>query len=109
MASEPDADPISEAFPAMQQLNAYIAYDFNPTSTGALVRIRSSRTEAIKAIHDFLRYQIKEHATGDSLTILKAAKTIIIGGSLSQKQSANRSSLTPISRGRQNYDGQDRL
>lgn len=30
-----------------------------------MVRITSSGPAAVKAVHDFLRYQIKEHATGD--------------------------------------------
>jgi len=33
------------------------------------VRISTKNPTALKAIHDFLRFQIKEHKTGDSLDI----------------------------------------
>jgi hypothetical protein len=38
---------------------------------GARVRIATANAEAVEAIHDFLRYQIKDHQTGDSLEVDK--------------------------------------
>jgi hypothetical protein len=55
----------------MQRLKAEIAYTFAPTDRGGSVRITASSTEAINAVHEFLRYQIREHATGDSVTVQK--------------------------------------
>ena len=51
----------------MQSLKAKIAYSYEERPRGAAVRINSSDDAALSAIHDFLRYQIKEHATGDPL------------------------------------------
>jgi len=53
----------------MQQLKTKIAYSYEERPRGAAVRIASSDETAINAIHEFLRYQITEHATGDPLTV----------------------------------------
>jgi hypothetical protein len=55
----------------MKQLKADISYKFEQTRRGGRVRIASSNADAIKAIHDFLSFQIKEHRTGDPLEIVK--------------------------------------
>jgi hypothetical protein len=55
----------------MQRLKAAITYTFESTDRGGRVRIATSNTEARDAIHDFLRYQIKEHATGDPVSVQK--------------------------------------
>jgi hypothetical protein len=52
----------------MQRLKAAIAYTYETSDRGGVVRITTSNADARDAIHDFLRYQIKEHATGDPLT-----------------------------------------
>jgi hypothetical protein len=51
----------------MQKLKSKIAYSYEERPNGAAVRITSSDGSAVKAVQDFLRYQIKEHATGDPL------------------------------------------
>ncbi len=51
----------------MRRLKAEIKYEFEETERGGRVRITTSNAEALAAIHDFLRFQIKEHETGDSL------------------------------------------
>jgi len=53
----------------MQRLKAAIAYTFEATERGGVVRIATSNADARDAIHDFLRYQIREHATGDPVTV----------------------------------------
>jgi hypothetical protein len=53
----------------MQRLKAEIAYTYAATDGGGVVRIATSNADARGAIHDFLRYQIREHATGDPLTV----------------------------------------
>jgi hypothetical protein len=52
--------------PAMQRLKAAIKYEYEETERGARVRISTREAEAVKAIHEFLRFQIKDHQTGDS-------------------------------------------
>lgn len=53
----------------MQRLKAAIRYTFEEEPTGGSVRIVTQDAAARAAIHEFLRYQIKEHATGDPLSI----------------------------------------
>ena len=55
--------------PAMQELKGEIKYDFEEIDRGAAVRISTKNPRALKAIYDFLRFQIKEHKTGDSLDV----------------------------------------
>jgi hypothetical protein len=52
--------------PVMQQLGADIEYQFVETPRGAVVRIKTPNPQARAAIHDFLRFQIQDHQTGDS-------------------------------------------
>jgi hypothetical protein len=52
--------------PAMRRLKAEIKYEFDELERGARVRISTSNLEAVKAVHEFLRFQIKDHQTGDS-------------------------------------------
>jgi hypothetical protein len=49
----------------MAQLRSTIDYQYEETSRGGRVRIRSANTEAISAVHEVLRYQIREHHTRD--------------------------------------------
>ena len=55
----------------MKQLKAEITYKYDETRRGGRIRISSTNAEAIKAIHEFLRFQIKEHKTGDPLEVVK--------------------------------------
>ena len=49
----------------MQRLKADLRYTFESTPDGGRVVIRTSNIQAVKAVHEFLRYQIVEHETGD--------------------------------------------
>jgi len=55
----------------MRRLKSEINYQYEETKQGAAVRIATSNAEALEAIHAFLRYQITEHKTGDSLVVTK--------------------------------------
>jgi hypothetical protein len=55
----------------MRQRKAALMFRYEETATGGRVRITTSDAEAVNAIHDFLRYQIREHATGDPVTAVK--------------------------------------
>lgn len=56
--------------PAMQKLKATISYTYEDTEHGARVRITTNKADALAAIHEFLRFQIKEHQTGDPLEVV---------------------------------------
>lgn len=57
--------------PAMQRLAATISYDYEDVARGGAVRMRTPNRDALQALHDFLRYQITEHHTGDPLVLKK--------------------------------------
>jgi len=61
---------------AMKRFKADISYTFEAIEFGARVRIATANAEAVEAIHEFLRYQIKDHQTGDSLEVDKQASTV---------------------------------
>jgi hypothetical protein len=56
---------------AMQRHKGEITCTFERNERGGIVRIATQNADALNAIHDFLRYQIKEHATGDPVTVQK--------------------------------------
>lgn len=60
-------DTVPPGVPVMKQLREKIRYTFETTSTGGRVVISTSDANARAAIHDFLRFQIQEHKTGDPL------------------------------------------
>ena len=50
----------------MKRLRTKISYRTEDTPRGARVIIQTGNAEALAAIHDFLRFQITDHRTGDS-------------------------------------------
>ena len=46
-----------------------ITYRYAETAAGGRVEIITKDAQALKAVHEFLRYQIKEHQTGDPGTV----------------------------------------
>lgn len=55
--------------PELKQRAAEITYTFEPSDLGGRVAIATQSPKALAAVHEFLRYQIREHKTGDPLTI----------------------------------------
>ena len=55
----------------MKQLKSKITYEAENTERGAELRITTHDAEALTAIHNFLRFQIQDHQTGDSLEVQK--------------------------------------
>ena len=49
----------------MAQMKASIVYRYEEMETGGRVRITTTEPQALKAVHDFLRFQIADHRTGD--------------------------------------------
>jgi len=56
---------------AMAKFKSDISYKFESTERGGRVRIQTTSKDALAAIHEFLRYQIRDHQTGDSLEVQK--------------------------------------
>jgi hypothetical protein len=50
----------------MTERKAEIAYQFEELPMGGRVKIVTSDKKALAAVHEFLRFQISEHRTGDS-------------------------------------------
>src|ERR1035438_7158360 len=61
--------PTPPGVPTLQRLKAEIAYRFEKLGRGGRVTIATKNAEALEAIHDFLRFQIFDHLTGDSPAI----------------------------------------
>ena len=55
--------------PTMQKLKAQMRYDYQEIDRGARLHLSSANLQAVSAIHDFLRFQISDHHTGDSTSI----------------------------------------
>jgi hypothetical protein len=51
----------------MEQLKGKISFAYEETERGGRVRISTADREALAAVHEFLRFQIKDHQTGDPL------------------------------------------
>ena len=62
-------DQTPPVVPVMKSRKDHISYRFEETENGGRVVIASSDAEALTAIHEFLIFQIREHQTGDSLTL----------------------------------------
>jgi len=56
---------------AMKRLRDEIQYKLETTKKGARIRITTKDPEALCAVHEFLRFQISDHQTGDSLDMTK--------------------------------------
>jgi hypothetical protein len=56
--------------PGAKEMNAHrdaMTFKFEPVSSGGKVVIRTMDARARAALHEFLRFQIREHRTGDPL------------------------------------------
>ena len=51
--------------PVLERLKNEVTYRFEKTEKGGKVLIATKNAEALKALHEFLRFQISEHQTGD--------------------------------------------
>jgi hypothetical protein len=60
-------DTTPPGVPTMKNLRSEIHYRYHETETGGRVLIDTANPKAVKAIHEFLRFQISEHKTGDSM------------------------------------------
>jgi len=60
---------IPPGVPTMQQLRSAITYKYVRTDRGGKVLITTKNPQALEAVHEFLRFQIQDHRTGDPLTV----------------------------------------
>ena len=59
-------DQVPPGVPVMKEKRAQISYSFEELPAGGTVRIKTTDPDAQKAIHDFIRFQIEDHHTGDT-------------------------------------------
>ncbi|MEO8381420.1 MAG: hypothetical protein ABI779_17300 [Acidobacteriota bacterium] len=62
-------DRLPDGVPAMKALGAGILYQYEELENGARVRITTRTPAGLEAVHQFLRFQIEEHHTGDPQTV----------------------------------------
>jgi TusA-related sulfurtransferase len=62
--------------PTMSKLHTQINCVLENTPQGAKINITSKNKDAIDAIHEFLRFQITDHKTGDSLNVQPSSPKI---------------------------------
>ena len=55
----------------MQARKNTLSFTYEDRPDGGIVRITTADRKTRQAVHDFLRYQIREHATGDPLTVTR--------------------------------------
>jgi hypothetical protein len=53
----------------MKAAGTALTYTFEATNRGGLIRISGSTPDAVAAAHEFLKFQIKDHGTGDPLVV----------------------------------------
>jgi hypothetical protein len=59
-------DQVPPGVQVMKDKRNQISYSFEEISAGGRVRIKTTNRSALKAIHDFLSFQIEDHHTEDS-------------------------------------------
>jgi hypothetical protein len=62
-------DTVPPGVPEMKRLRKNIQYSFEESASGGRVVITSADKDAVAAVHDFLRFQIEEHKTGDKTEV----------------------------------------
>jgi hypothetical protein len=59
-------DQVPPGVPVMKEKRAEISYSFEELPAGGRVRIKTKTSDALKAVHDLLSFQIEDHHTGDT-------------------------------------------
>lgn len=68
-------DRVAPGVPVMEKKKDRIRWTYESTGPGGQIVIATADAEALSAIHDFLRFQIEDHRTGDSLDVTKTEAT----------------------------------
>ena len=64
-------DTVPPGVTTMKLMKSSIHYAYEELPSGGRVQIQSADPIALASIHDFLRFQIAEHETGDSVEVAK--------------------------------------
>ena len=67
-------DRVPPGVPELQRLKGKVRYAYEPIENGGRVVISTRNAGALVAIHDFLRFQITDHKTGDPLEVITATR-----------------------------------
>jgi hypothetical protein len=62
-------DQVPPGVAVMKEKRTEISYSFEELPAGGRVRIKTTNPDALKAVHDFLGFQIEDHHTGDTTEI----------------------------------------
>ena len=62
-------DTVPPGVPEMKRLHKKIRYTYEESPNGGRVLISTQDPDALVAIHNFLRFQIEQHRTGDPTTL----------------------------------------
>ena len=58
-------DQVPPGAEVMKKRKSVIRYSYDPTEKGGVVRISTRDAKALEAVHEFLRFQIRDHGTDD--------------------------------------------
>ena len=62
-------DRVPPGVPVLQRRKSEVQYEFRKTDSGGTVRITTANAEALNAVHEFLKFQIEDHRTGDPMDV----------------------------------------
>ena len=66
-------DTTPPGLPTMTKLHSEIHYQYQQTDNGAKIMIATTNPRVLKAVHEFLQFQITEHKTGDPTEVTNDA------------------------------------
>jgi hypothetical protein len=66
-------DQVPPGVPTLERLKTEVSYRYEDIEAGGRVRIATQNKEALSAVHEFLKFQIADHRTGDTTTVAKSA------------------------------------
>jgi hypothetical protein len=58
-------DQVPPGVEVMRQRSTAIRYTYSDTDKGGIIAISTDDSSALDAVHEFLRFQVRDHATGD--------------------------------------------
>lgn len=64
-------DRVPPGVPVLKRDHEKIRWTYGDTPQGGAITIAASNAEDLKAVHEFLRFQIEDHGTGDPLEVSK--------------------------------------
>ena len=67
-------DRVPPGVPDLQRLKGKIRYVYEPIANGGRVLISTRNAGGLVAIHEFLRFQITDHKTGDPLEVINTPR-----------------------------------